>query len=124
MPVGLCINPLISSPMLIGFIHPCIVLPDADISDTDFQYTVQHEMIHYRRKDMFYKWLVQAVVCLHWFNPLVYLMSREIDKACEFSCDEALIAGLIPAALRLMERLCWMPWLNQVIIRNLLHQSH
>ncbi|SFH32990.1 Signal transducer regulating beta-lactamase production, contains metallopeptidase domain [Lachnospiraceae bacterium NLAE-zl-G231] len=94
VPVGLCINPLISSPMLIGFIHPCIVLPDADISDTDFQYTVQHELIHYRRKDMFYKWLVQAVVCLHWFNPLVYLMSREIDKACEFSCDEALIAGL------------------------------
>ena len=94
IPVDLCINPLISSPLLIGFFHPCVVLPDADIPDTDFYYTVQHELIHYRRRDMFYKWLVQTVVCLHWFNPLVHLMSREIDKACEFSCDEALVAGL------------------------------
>lgn len=94
IPVDLCINPLISSPLLIGFFHPCVVLPDADIPDTDFYYTVQHELIHYRRRDMFYKWLVQTVVCLHWFNPLVHLMSREIDKACEFSCDEALVVGL------------------------------
>lgn len=43
---------------------------------------------------MFYKWLVQVTVCLHWFNPLVYLMSREITKACEFSCDEAVLAKM------------------------------
>jgi hypothetical protein len=43
---------------------------------------------------MFYKWLVQITVCLHWFNPLVYLMSREVTKACEFSCDEAVVAKM------------------------------
>lgn len=43
---------------------------------------------------MFYKWLVQITVCLHWFNPLVYVMSREINRACEFSCDEAIISKL------------------------------
>ena len=35
-----------------------------------------------------------ATVCLHWFNPLVHLMSREIIKACEFSCDEAVLAKM------------------------------
>lgn len=91
-PVELCLNPLMSSPLLIGFFNPCIVLPSTDISEKDFRYIVLHELTHYRRRDMFYKWLVQVTVCLHWFNPLVYLMSREINKACEFSCDEVIIS--------------------------------
>ncbi len=93
-PIELCVNPLISSPILIGFFHPCIVLPSADISEKDFQYIVLHELTHYKRRDMFYKWLVQITVCLHWFNPLVYLMSREVTRACEFSCDEAVLAKM------------------------------
>ena len=93
-PVELCVNPLIASPLLIGFFHPCIVLPDSGITKEDFRYTALHELTHYRRMDMFYKWLVQITVCLHWYNPLVLLMSREIEKACEFSCDEAIIAKL------------------------------
>ena len=93
-PAELCVNPLISSPLLMGFFHPCIVLPRADLSEKDFYYTVLHELIHYKRRDMFYKWLVQITVCLHWFNPLVHLMSREITKACEFSCDEAVLAKM------------------------------
>ena len=93
-PIELCVNPLVSSPLLIGFFHPCIVLPSADIPEKDFQYIVLHELMHYRRRDMFYKWLVQVTVCLHWFNPLVHLMSREITKACEFSCDEAVLAKM------------------------------
>lgn len=93
-PIELCVNPLISSPLLIGFFHPCIVLPSVDISEKDFQYIALHELTHYKRRDMFYKWLVQVTVCLHWFNPFVHLMSREITKACEFSCDEAVLAKM------------------------------
>ena len=93
-PIELCVNPLISSPLLIGFFHPCIVLPSVDISEKDFQYIVLHELTHYKRRDMFYKWLVQGTVCLHWFNPFVHLMSREITKACEFSCDEAVLTKM------------------------------
>ena len=93
-PIELCINPLVSSPLLIGFFHPCIVLPGADIPEKDFRYIILHELTHYKRRDMFYKWLVQITVCLHWFNPFVHLMSREITKACEFSCDEAVLAKI------------------------------
>ncbi len=93
-PIELCVNPLVSSPLLIGFFRPCIVLPSADIPEKDFHYIVLHELTHYKRRDMFYKWLVQITVCLHWFNPLVHLMSREITKACEFSCDEAVLTKM------------------------------
>lgn len=89
--VELCVNPLLSSPTLAGVFHPCIVLSGADVSREELRYIVIHELTHCKRWDIFYKWLVQVVVCLHWFNPLVHLMSREINNACEFSCDEAVV---------------------------------
>ena len=91
-PVELCVNPLVSSPMLIGFFHPCIVLPGTEISEKDFHYIALHELTHHKRRDILYKWLVQITVCLHWFNPMVYRMRREITRACEFSCDAAVLA--------------------------------
>lgn len=99
-PVELYTNSLISSPLLIGFFRPCIVLPTDKLSDTAFQYTILHELTHWKRRDMFYKWLVQLTVCLHWFNPLVHLMSREVERACELSCDEAVIKTLTPRERR------------------------
>lgn len=93
-PVELCVNPSVSTPMLVGYLHPCIVMPDAGAAERDFHYIVMHELTHYKRHDILYKWLVQVIVCLHWFNPLVHVMSREIDRACEFSCDEVVIAKM------------------------------
>lgn len=98
--VSLYTNHLISSPLLIGFFRPCIMLPTLDLSDSDFQYTILHELTHYKRRDMFYKWLVQIAICVHWFNPIVYLMGREINRACELSCDEAIIRNLNTAKQR------------------------
>ena len=92
--IELCVNPQLSSPTLTGIFRPCIVLPRADVSKRDFRYIVLHELVHCRRWDILYKWLVQTVVCLHWFNPLVHVMSREIANACEFSCDEAVVVKM------------------------------
>lgn len=99
-PVELYENPLASSPMLLGIFRPCIVLPDAGLPDADFRYTLRHELTHYRRRDLLYKWLVQAAVCLHWFNPLVWWMGREISRACELACDEAVLRSLEPQERR------------------------
>ncbi|WP_286080726.1 M56 family metallopeptidase [Parablautia intestinalis] len=93
-PIELCVNPLVSSPLLTGFFHPCIVLPGTDVPEKDFSYIVLHELTHYKRRDMFFKWLIQVTVCLHWFNPFVHLMSSEITRACEFSCDEAVLSKI------------------------------
>lgn len=98
--VELYTNNLISSPLLIGFWKPCIVLPTTEISMSDFRFTILHELTHYKRRDMFYKWLIQIVICLHWFNPFVYLISKEINRACEISCDEVVISNLDPKERR------------------------
>ena len=95
-PVELCVNPLAASPMLLGLRHPCIVLPSAGLSEEEFRHTVRHELVHCRRKDLLYKWLVQLVVCIHWFNPLVWWMGREVDRACELACDETVLGELDP----------------------------
>ncbi len=59
-----------------------------------------HELIHYKQRDMFYKWLIQLVVCAHWFNPFVYLLEKEVNKSCELSCDEKVISVLDDNARR------------------------
>lgn len=93
-PISIYTNNLISSPLLIGFFKPRIILPTIELSEGDFKYTILHELTHYKRLDMFYKWLVQLTICLHWFNPFVHFMGKEINKACELSCDEAVMRRL------------------------------
>ena len=94
-PIDIWSSRLITSPMLIGFRHPCIVLPEKDhLSKQAFHYTVLHELIHYKRMDLYYKWFVQLALCIHWFNPFVYAMARRINRLCELSCDEAVTARL------------------------------
>lgn len=100
VPVELFLNPLISSPLLIGFFRPCIVLPSMQISSSDFSKISLHELIHYKRRDMFYKWMMQLTICLHWFNPFVYIMNHSISRDCELSCDEAVMRTLDAAERR------------------------
>lgn len=88
---SLATNEQVASPMLIGIIHPMIVLPDTELKDTDMCYIFQHELVHYKRLDIVYKWLVQLTLCLHWFNPVVYWINREVNRNCELSCDEVVI---------------------------------
>ncbi len=92
--VELSHNPLITSPMMIGFFRPSIVLPIGELEDKELSYIFVHELIHYKQRDMFYKWLVQIVVCVHWFNPFVYLLEKEVNKSCELSCDEKVLSVL------------------------------
>ena len=98
--VELSCNPLIASPMLIGFFRPRIILPAHEWEDKELSYIFVHELIHYKQRDMFYKWLIQIVVCVHWFNPFVYLLEKEVNKSCELSCDEKVISVLDDTARR------------------------
>ena len=98
--VELSCNPLIASPMLIGFFRPRIILPVGELEDKELSYIFVHELTHYKQRDMFYKWLIQIVVCAHWFNPFVYLLEKEVNKSCELSCDEKVISVLDDTARR------------------------
>ncbi len=93
-PVELYVNPLAASPMLLGVRKPCVVLPTAELPEEDLRFVLLHELTHYRRRDLPYKWLTQLTVCIHWFNPLVHWMAREVERTGELSCDEAVLRRL------------------------------
>lgn len=99
-PPVLSLNEKVAAPMLVGAIRPVIVLAVEKWNDTDIHYILQHELTHYKRLDIVYKWLVQVVICLHWYNPFVYWISREVNRNCELSCDEAVIRRLNVAGQR------------------------
>ena len=79
----------VKSPQLLGVFRPILLLPEQQMTPEQFENVLAHEMTHLRRKDMLVKWGVLLVKCIHWFNPVVYLVSRRIDLQCEVSCDLA-----------------------------------
>lgn len=83
----------VGSPMLMGFIHPRILMPEVDFEQDELYFILKHELIHYKRKDLWYRFLVLVATALHWFNPLVYLMARATNALCEMSCDAEVIHG-------------------------------
>ncbi|GHU35734.1 hypothetical protein FACS1894105_04930 [Clostridia bacterium] len=89
-----CKNPLALTPMLVGLFRPVIILPDREYSAAHLEYILHHELTHYRRRDVAVKWLSVLAGAIHWFNPLVYLARRELDRICELSCDETVIRSL------------------------------
>ena len=86
----------VSSPMTIGLWKPVIIMPENFF--TENQYTLQlvlhHELVHVARKDLLYKWTYHLLLCVHWFNPVLYQIGRQINSDCELSCDEAILGKL------------------------------
>lgn len=92
--VRLAICPKLQSPMMTGLMHPVILLPHENYSTESLYFVLRHELTHLKRCDLWYKLLLMAANAVHWFNPLVYLMVREANKDVEFSCDDAVVAGM------------------------------
>ena len=100
LPPRLYRSAIATTPMLIGIFKPEIILPDREYTDAQIQSVLMHEITHLRRRDVLVKWLSVIACALHWFNPLVWLARREIDRVCELSCDEAVIRKLDQAGKR------------------------
>ena len=83
-----------STSMLVGFFRPRILLPDKDFDAYELELIFRHELVHFRRKDLFVKLLSMFAVSIHWFNPAVYMMSTQLQADCEASCDETVIAEM------------------------------
>ncbi len=83
----------ISTPFVTGLVRPKIYLPSS-IGEREQEYIILHEQRHIRRLDHVMKLLAFAALCLHWFNPLVWLAFVLAGKDMEMSCDEAVIKTL------------------------------
>lgn len=80
----------IAAPLSYGVIRPVILMPKNTEWKNIYQlrYVLEHEYVHIRRLDMLTKLIMIAAVCIHWFNPLVWVMYILFNRDLELSCDE------------------------------------
>lgn len=83
----------ISAPLTYGIFRPVILMPgNTDWKDEKtLPYVLEHEFVHIERLDMITKLIFTAVLCIHWFNPMVYVMYILVNRDLELSCDETVI---------------------------------
>lgn len=83
----------IKGPLTYGVFKPVILLPKSIdfANEEELDCVLCHEMVHIRRYDALTKLILAAVLSVHWFNPLVWLMYNLANQDLELSCDEAVI---------------------------------
>ena len=91
-------NPYVRAPLLCGLIRPRILLPERREENLGqgegLEYILRHELVHVRRWDLLWKRLAVLGTALHWFNPVLWLYGRELNRRCELACDEAVLEKL------------------------------
>jgi hypothetical protein len=85
----------IDSPCVVGLIKPRIYLP-IGLSPQERSYILKHEQTHIKRFDYLVKPLAFLALCIHWFNPLVWLSFLLMGRDMEMSCDEGVLKSFGP----------------------------
>jgi beta-lactamase regulating signal transducer with metallopeptidase domain len=93
--VELRVSPHLAAPALSGAWDPRVLLPEGLIQSVEpeaLRMVLLHELGHHRRRDLVWEWLFAAALCLHWFNPLVWLAARRARHERELACDAWVLA--------------------------------
>lgn len=90
-PLAIC--PALETPMAVGLFYTKIYLPHEEYSPQEMEMVFRHELIHWRRKDLWYKFLLLLARSIHWFNPLVWLLAKRANRDLEISCDGEAVQG-------------------------------
>ena len=83
--------PGLTSPMLCGLLRPLLLLPQEGPQGEALELTLDHELTHYRRRDVWRKALALLANAVHWFNPLMWWMVRRVEYDLELACDDAVL---------------------------------
>lgn len=84
----------IKAPMLAGFFRPVLLLPEQKLESETLRYVMLHEIVHFKRKDIWLKTLALVANCLHWFNPMMWLLTYLVERDTELACDEMVLTYL------------------------------
>ena len=92
-PISIRQSDRISAPLTYGFFKPVILMPkNTDWTNTkQLQYVLLHEYVHIRRFDAVTKMIAALALCIHWFNPFVWVMYILFNRDIELACDESVI---------------------------------
>lgn len=81
----------IGSPMVMGYFRPKIYLPEK-VPEAAMEGILTHELIHFRRRDVWVKLAGTFLKAMYWFHPLVYAAIHRMEREMELSCDEKVLA--------------------------------
>ncbi|MCI8264863.1 MAG: hypothetical protein HFH78_00155 [Lachnospiraceae bacterium] len=84
----------ISSPMLLGYRHTILLMPDSPYTEAELTVIFCHEMQHKKSGDLWYKLLLMFVCDLYWFNPVMWLMKKLAYQDVECVCDTLVMRRL------------------------------
>ncbi|MBM6947502.1 M56 family metallopeptidase [Mordavella massiliensis] len=92
--VKIAVVPFPVSPGITGICNPVLILPEVDgFSKKELTYIFDHELYHYKKHDLALLLLIDIVCCIHWWNPLVYMMKKWFCLAMEITNDQAIMQG-------------------------------
>jgi hypothetical protein len=83
----------IKTPFVLGLFLPKIYIP-TNLNDEERKYIILHEQTHIERRDHFIKFFAYLILCVHWFNPLVWAAFLLMGADMEMSCDERVLKKL------------------------------
>ncbi|WP_405172134.1 M56 family metallopeptidase [Paenibacillus sp. FSL H8-0280] len=89
--ITLAHSTLVRSPILVGLFKPTIYLPPENTVEMDISMVIHHELVHLKHNDLWVKALTLGVSALHWFNPLIHMIRRDIHTWSELACDEDVV---------------------------------
>lgn len=93
-------TPEADGPMLVGLVHPVLLLPKSGIPLADAPLILRHELTHAKHKDVLCKMVFLLARCVHWFNPVVHLLAWQGAQDLEIACDQSVVHGLDTDAKR------------------------
>lgn len=84
---------MITAPLTYGLLRPVILMPKTTEWENEEQikYILMHEYVHIRRFDSAAKLIAAITLCVHWFNPMVWVMYALFNRDIELSCDEKVV---------------------------------
>lgn len=85
------------SPMIAGIFKPYVIIPEHILKEFSKQQLIivfVHEYTHLKRMDRFINLLLMLCCAFHWFNPFVWIVSRQIRHDLENVCDEVSMSYL------------------------------
>ncbi|MFX3647761.1 MAG: M56 family metallopeptidase [Paenibacillus sp.] len=89
--ITLAHSTIVRSPILVGLFKPTIYLPPENTVKMDIRMVIHHELVHLKHQDLWVKALTLGVSALHWFNPLIHMIRRDIHTWSELACDEDVV---------------------------------
>lgn len=89
-PIKIEYNLAIAEPFIKGLRHPVIYLPEKECNEKELEFILMHEYLHWKRKDLWKKFIINIIGMIFWWNPLAYLLCKDLDQIIELNCDNAM----------------------------------